>query len=310
MEINGPEGAALLNREGKLEAGIPMCPSEGDAGTGMAATNAVGVGTGNVSAGTSVFAMVVLKEALKEVHEELDIVTTPSGEAVAMVHCNNCTTDLNTWVNLLGETLESFGVKADRNELYGTLIRKALEGDKDCGGLLSYNFYSGEHIAGINQGRPLFVRRPDSKFTLANFMRNHLYSSLGTLKIGLDILIKEEGVRVERIYGHGGLFKTKGVAQSILAAASGASVAVMETAGEGGPWGMALLAAYMVNREAGETLEEYLGKQVFANVKAEVMEADTIMLQYKEASEADERVFSDAFCGCTDFLPVRDSFLM
>nr|CRY96296.1 hypothetical protein [uncultured prokaryote] len=254
------------------EAGIPLCPPEGDAGTGMVATNSVGVRTGNVSAGTSVFAMVVLEKALSKVHEELDIVTTPSGESVAMVHCNNCTTDLNAWVDLFHEFTELCGIKKDKSELYGMLYRRAMEGDKDCGGLFACNFYSGEHIVGLEEGRPLFVRTPEAKFTLANFMRSHLYASLATLKIGLDILLKEEKVKVDRIYGHGGLFKTKGVAQSILAAAFHAPVAVMETAGEGGPWGMALLAAYRIHKEEGETLEQYLNQKVFAHSHAEVLE--------------------------------------
>ena len=266
------EGAKLLDESGDLEAGIPMCPPEGDAGTGMVATNSVGVRTGNVSAGTSVFAMVVLEKALEKVHEELDIVTTPAGDNVAMVHCNNCTTDLNAWVKLFGEFASCMGVKISKDELYGTLYRKALEGDKDCGGLVAYNFYSGEHIARVNEGRPMFVRKPDANFNLANFMRSHLYASLSSLKIGLDILLKEEQVKVDRIYGHGGLFKTKGVAQGILAAAFDASVAVMETAGEGGPWGMAILASYMVNKEDNETLEDFLNNKVFADSKGDVME--------------------------------------
>ena len=266
------EGAKLLDESGDLEAGIPMCPPEGDAGTGMVATNSVGVRTGNVSAGTSVFAMVVLEKALEKVHEELDIVTTPAGDNVAMVHCNNCTTDLNAWVKLFGEFASCMGVKISKDELYGTLYRKALEGDKDCGGLVAYNFYSGEHIARVNEGRPMFVRKPDANFNLANFMRSHLYASLSSLKIGLDILLKEEQVKVDRIYGHGGLFKTKGVAQGILAAAFNASVAVMETAGEGGPWGMAILASYMVNKEDNETLEDFLNNKVFADSKGDVME--------------------------------------
>ena len=216
--------------------------------------------------------MVVLEKALEKVHEELDIVTTPAGDNVAMVHCNNCTTDLNAWVKLFGEFASCMGVKISKDELYGTLYRKALEGDKDCGGLVAYNFYSGEHIARVNEGRPMFVRKPDANFNLANFMRSHLYASLSSLKIGLDILLKEEQVKVDRIYGHGGLFKTKGVAQGILAAAFNASVAVMETAGEGGPWGMAILASYMVNKEDNETLEDFLNNKVFADSKGDVME--------------------------------------
>ena len=266
------EGAKLLDTDGELMAGIPMCPPEGDAGTGMVATNSVGIRTGNVSAGTSVFAMVVLENALKKVHEELDIVTTPAGDNVAMVHCNNCTTDLNAWVKLFGEFASCMGLNVDKNELFGALYRKALEGDKDCGGLMAYNFYSGEHIARVNEGRPMFVRTPSANFNLANFMRTHLYAALASLKIGLDILLKEEQVKVDRIYGHGGFFKTKGVGQSVLAAAFDSPVAVMETAGEGGPWGMAILASYMVNKEDGETLEDFLNNRVFAGSKGDVME--------------------------------------
>ncbi len=268
------EGAKKLDPTGMLAAGIPLCPPEGDAGTGMAATNSVAVRTGNVSAGTSVFAMVVLEHELKKLHEELDMVTTPAGDAVAMVHCNNCTSDLNAWVNIFKEFAESFGIDVDMNRLFGTLYNKALEGDKDCGGLLAYNYFSGEHITGFNEGRPLFVRTPDAKFGLANFMRVNLYTSLGALKCGMDILLKEEQVKVDFIYGHGGLFKTKGVGQSILAAAMNAPVAVMETAGEGGAWGIALLAAYMIGKGEGETLDAYLNNRIFAGEKGTTMNPD------------------------------------
>lgn len=258
------EGAKLLDPSGSLKAGIPVCPPEGDAGTGMVATNSVKVRTGNVSAGTSVFGMVVLEKDLKKVHDEIDIVTTPSGDAVAMVHCNNCTSDLNAWVGIFKEFAEAFGVEVDMNKLFGTLYNKALEGDADCGGLLAYNYFSGEHITGFEEGRPLFVRTPDSKFNLANFMRVNLFASLGVLKTGMDILLKEEGVELDEILGHGGLFKTKGVGQSILAAALDTPVSVMETAGEGGAWGIAVLASYMVNKAEGETLDAYLADKVFA----------------------------------------------
>ena len=265
------EGAKLLDESGELAEGIPLAPPEGDAGTGMAATNSVAVRTGNVSAGTSVFAMVVLEEDLKAVHEELDLVTTPSGDTVAMVHCNNCTSDLNAWVNLFREFAETFGMQVNMDDLFGTLYRKALEGDKDGGGLIAYNYFSGEPVTGLNEGRPLFVRQPDAKLSLANFMRTHLYASLATLKIGCDILFKEEHVKVDTIYGHGGLFKTKGVGQGILAAAMDAPVAVMETAGEGGPWGMALLASFMVKKADGEGLGDYLAKKVFGGETGSVM---------------------------------------
>ena len=266
------EGAKKLDPTGTLQAGCPLCPPEGDAGTGMVATNSVKQRTGNVSAGTSVFAMIVLEKALKRVHEEIDMVTTPSGDAVAMVHCNNCTSDLNAWVNIFKEFAESFGIDVDMNKLFGTLYNKALEGDKDCGGLLAYNYFSGEHITGFEEGRPMFVRTPDSKFSLANFMRANLYTSLGALKVGLDILLKEEEVAIDRITGHGGLFKTKGVGQKILAAAMDATVSVMKTAGEGGAWGIALLASYMVNKDAGEALEDYLQNKVFGGDESEKMD--------------------------------------
>ena len=243
------EGAKLLDVSGSLEAGIPLCPPEGDAGTGMAATNSVAQRTGNVSAGTSVFAMIVLEKPLKKRHPEIDIVTTPTGSPVAMVHCNNCTSDLNAWVNIFKEFAEAFGVEVDMNKLFGTLYNKALEGDPECGGLLAYNYFSGETITGFDEGRPLFARTPESKFNLANFMRVHLFTALGALKVGLDILFREEDVQVDRILGHGGLFKTKGVGQRIMAAAMNSPVSVMETAGEGGAWGIALLASYLVNKK-------------------------------------------------------------
>lgn len=261
------EGAKLLDVTGQLEAGCPLCPPEGDAGTGMVATNSIAKRTGNVSAGTSVFAMVVLEKDLNKVHDEIDLVTTPTGNLVGMVHCNNCTSDLNAWVNLFKEFAESFGMEVDMNKLFGTLYNKALEGDADCGGLLAYNYFSGEHVTGFEEGRPLFVRTPESRFNLANFMRVHLFTALGALKVGLDILLKEEGVKIDQIFGHGGLFKTKGVGQGILAAAIDAPVTVMETAGEGGAWGIAVLASYMINKAQGETLDDYLNNKVFAGQK-------------------------------------------
>ena len=257
------KGASLLDVSGDLEAGIPLCPPEGDAGTGMVATNSVARRTGNVSAGTSVFSMVVLEKELSKVYPELDLVTTPSGDLVAMVHCNNCTSDLNAWVNIFKEFAESFGIDVDMNKLFGTLYNKAMEGDADGGNLLAYNYISGENITGMEEGRPLFVRTPNSKFNLANFMRVNLYTSLGALKIGMDLLLKEEKVNVDKLLGHGGLFKTKGVGQQILADAMNTPISVMETAGEGGAWGIAVLAAYMVKKK-GESLGDYLNQQVFA----------------------------------------------
>lgn len=258
------EGAKLLDVSGKLKAGIPMCPPEGDAGTGMVATNSVAKRTGNVSAGTSVFAMIVLEKALSKPYKEIDMVTTPAGAPVAMAHSNNCTSDLNAWVGIFKEFMQSMGMKVDMNELFGTLYNKALEGDEDCGGLLSYCYFSGEHMTGFEEGRPLFVRSPESKFNLANFMRTNLYTCLGAMRVGLNILFDKEDVKVDRLLGHGGLFKTKGVGQQILADAVNAPVSVMETAGEGGAWGIALLASYLVNKKDGETLDHFLDENVFA----------------------------------------------
>lgn len=258
------EGAKLLDPSGNLQAGIPLCPPEGDAGTGMVATNSVARRTGNVSAGTSVFSMVVLEKELEKVYPELDLVTTPSGDLVAMVHCNNCTSDLNAWVGIFREFAESFGIDVDMNKLFGTLYNKAMEGDPDGGNLLAYNYISGENITGMEEGRPLFVRTPNSKFNLANFMRVNLYTSLGALKIGMDILLKEEKVKVDKLLGHGGLFKTKGVGQQILADAMNTPISVMETAGEGGAWGIAVLASYMIQKAGNESLGDYLNNKVFA----------------------------------------------
>ena len=259
-----PEGAKKLDISGHLKAGIPLCPPEGDAGTGMAATNAVKQRTGNVSAGTSSFSMIVLEKDLSKPYEPIDIVTTPDGSLVAMVHCNNCTSDINAWVGLFKEYQEMLGVPVDMNELYGKLFNKALEGNADCGGLIAYNYVSGEPVTGLADGRPLFVRSANDKFTLANFMRAHLFGAIGVLKIGNDILLKEENVKVDRITGHGGYFKTKGVGQRMLAAALNSPISVMETAGEGGAWGIALLASYLVNKENEQTLADFLDKKVFA----------------------------------------------
>lgn len=258
------DGARKLDASGHLKAGIPLCPPEGDAGTGMVATNAVKQRTGNVSAGTSSFSMIVLEKELSRPYEAIDIVTTPDGSPVAMVHCNNCTSDLNAWVNLFKEYQELIGVPVDMNEIYGKLYNLALEGDADCGGLIAYNYFSGEPITGLAEGRPLFVRSATDKFSLANLMRAHLYASVAVLKIGNDILFNDEHIRVDRITGHGGLFKTKGVGQRILAAAINSPISVMETAGEGGAWGIALLGAYLVNNDKQLSLADFLDKQVFA----------------------------------------------
>lgn len=268
------EGAALLDVSGQLQAGAPVCPPEGDAGTGMTATNSVAVRTGNVSAGTSVFAMVVLEKELSKVYPEIDLCTTPDGALVGMVHCNNCTSDLNAWVNIFDEFAKSIGASVDKNTLFSVLYNKALEGDTDCGGLISYNYFSGEPVTGFDEGAPLFVRKADDTFNLANFMRAHLYSSLAALKAGLDLMLKEEGVKVDEMFGHGGLFKTKGVGQRIAAAAMNSPVSVMETAGEGGAWGIALLAGYMQHKEEGEALGDYLNNKIFAGQKGSKMEPD------------------------------------
>lgn len=258
------DGAKKLDVSGHLKPGIPLCPPEGDAGTGMVATNAVKQRTGNVSAGTSSFSMIVLEKELSKPYEMIDMVTTPDGSLVAMVHCNNCTSDLNAWVGLFKEYQELLGVPVDMNEVFGKLYNNALKGDADCGGLISYNYISGEPVTGLAEGRPLFVRSANDKFNLANFMRAHLYASVGVLKIGNDILFKEENVQVDRITGHGGLFKTKGVGQRVLAAAINSPISVMETAGEGGAWGIALLASYLVHNEKKHTLADFLDETVFA----------------------------------------------
>lgn len=264
------EGALRLDPTGNLQAGIPLCPPEGDAGTGMVATNAVRQRTGNVSAGTSSFSMIVLEKPLSKPYEMIDMVTTPDGSLVAMVHCNNCTSDLNAWVSIFKEYQQLLGIPVDMNDIFSRLYNNALKGDADCGGLVSYNYISGEPVTGVGTGHPLFVRSADSRFNLANFMRVHLHGAVGVLKIGNDILFHEEHVQVDRITGHGGLFKTKGVGQRILANALNSPISVMETAGEGGAWGIALLAGYLVNNK-GLTLADYLDQQVFAGQQCETI---------------------------------------
>jgi len=258
------EGAKLLDPTGQLQAGVPLCPPEGDAGTGMVATNSVAVRTGNVSAGTSVFAMIVLEKALSKLYPEIDMVTTPTGKPVAMVHSNNCTSDLNAWVDMFHEFTQLLGVEVSESKLYEMLYKQALAGDADAGGLLAYSYLSGEHITHLEEGRPLFVRTPESRFTLSNFMRVNLFSSLGALKIGMDILFEDEKVKIDQLLGHGGFFKTKEVGQRMMAAAMNVPVSVMETAGEGGAWGIALLASYMLYKTGNQPLEVYLSDKVFA----------------------------------------------
>lgn len=258
------EGANLIDPSGQLKSGIALCPPEGDAGTGMVATNSVAERTGNVSAGTSVFSMIVLENELSDYYNEIDMVTTPTGKPTAMVHCNNFTTDINAWAKLFGELIESLGYELDKNKLFTTLFEKALEADSDGGGLVSCNYYSGEPITGFEEGRPLFVQMPDSVLSLPNFMRTQIYSALATLKLGMDILTTKEDVRVDQLLGHGGFFKTKHVGQQLMADALRVPVSVMNTAGEGGPWGMALLAAFLNNNEENQTLEDFLDKRVFS----------------------------------------------
>lgn len=267
-------GALLLDPDGHLQPGIPLCPPEGDAGTGMVATNSVAVRTGNVSAGTSVFAMIVLEKELSKAYPEIDLVTTPDGHLVAMVHSNNCTSDYDAWIGLFAEAIRALGLNVAKPQLYDTLLGLALQGDADCGGLLSYGYISGEHITGFTEGRPLFVRQPVGSFTLANFMRTHLFASLGALKTGLQILFEQEEVKVDEIRGHGGFFKTAEVGQKVMAAATNVPVSVMETAGEGGAWGIALLAAYMAHKKSGEALSDFLAQRVFAGKTGRLLVPD------------------------------------
>jgi sugar (pentulose or hexulose) kinase len=284
------EGAKLLDPTGQLQAGIPLCPPEGDAGTGMVATNSVAERTGNVSAGTSVFAMIVLEKELSQLHPEIDMVTTPSGKPVAMAHSNTCTSDLNAWVGMFREFVDALGVEISQSNLFEMLYKRGLAGDADGGGLLAYNYLSGEPITHLEEGRPLFVRTPESRFSLSNFMRVHLFSAVATLKIGMDILFEEEQVKIDRVLGHGGFFKTAEVGQKVMAAALNVPVSVMETSGEGGAWGIALLAAYVLRKGENEPLETYLANKVFAGAKSTTIAPDqadvdgfaTFMERYKE----------------------------
>ena len=261
------EGAKRLAPDGSLQPGARMCPPEGDAGTGMVATNSIAPRTGNVSAGTSIFAMIVLEKALSRVYTEIDMVTTPAGMPVAMVHCNNCTSDLDAWVKLFVQMQDALGSAYTMTDLYNALYSAALQGDKDGGGLVSYNYYSGEPITQMEEGRPLFVRMPDSKLSLPNFARTLLYSAMATLKIGMDILTGQEKVRIEKLMGHGGMFKVKGVGQQLMAGALDVDMEVLDSAAEGGAWGIALLAAYAARKTGGETLEDYLAQHVFGKTE-------------------------------------------
>ena len=265
------EGAKLLDPSGKLQAGIPLAPPEGDAGTGMVATNSILKRTGNISAGTSIFAMIVLEHALSKVHVEIDIVTTPSGSPVAMVHCNNCTSDLDAWVRVFGQLFERLGLDVPKDKLYDQLYFSAMEGDKDCGGVMTHNYVSGEHITGFEEGRPLIVRTPNANFNLSNYMRAMLNSTMATLRIGMDILTEEENVHIDKMLGHGGLFKTEKVGQTLMANALKTPISVMESAGEGGAWGMALLALYLID-DTGLSLEDFLEEKVFSKEKSITIE--------------------------------------
>ncbi|MEI2441758.1 FGGY-family carbohydrate kinase [Priestia megaterium] len=276
-------GASILDQSKNLQPGIPFCPPEGDAGTGMVATNSVRKRTGNVSVGTSVFAMIVLDKKLSNVYPEIDLVTTPNGSPVGMVHANNCSSDLNAWLGLFREFLEAMGQKVESDKLFEVMLNKALEADPDGGGLLSYGYFSGENITGVESGRPLFVRSAKSNFNLANFMRTHLFTAFGALKIGMDLLVKEENVKIHSILAHGGLFKTPVVGQKMMAAAINTPVSVMDTAGEGGAWGMAILSSYMLNKSENESLEDFLDDKVFKEVTAQEIYPDELDVKGFEA---------------------------
>lgn len=268
-----PAGAQMLDPSGRLQPGIPLCPPEGDAGTGMVFTNSVAPHTGNVSAGTSIFSMVVLDHPLKKIHPEIDLTATPDGLPVAMVHCNNCTADINAWVNIFQEFCNVMGLPSHKENIFSALFKSAQNGDPDCGGLLSYNYLSGEHIVNLSSGCPLFLYGPDSRFTLPNFMRTHLFTALTTLRIGMDILASEN-VRIDRLSGHGGFFKTPGVGQLFLASALRVPVSILHNAGEGGAWGMALLAAFLVNRRDENTLSAFLDQYIFPSMSDSILEPD------------------------------------
>lgn len=268
------EGAALLDETGNLEAGIPFCAPEGDAGTGMVATGAVLPRTGSISAGTSAFSLQVLERPLKNYYPEIDVVVTPSGKTVAMAHTNTCTSEIDAWIRLFADMAKTMGWEVNMDTLYPAMFAKALEGDPDCSGIISFNYFAGEPLTETPTGRPMLVRLPESKMTIANFMRSQLYGAIATLKIGMDMLAREENVESDKLLGHGGFFKTPGVGQQILADALNVPITTMETAGEGGPWGMALLASYMHRRQGDETLEDYLMNRVFVSAKSSCVEPD------------------------------------
>ena len=261
------EGAALLDESGMLEPGIPFCPPEGDAGTGMIATGAVLPRSGSISAGTSGFSQQVLERPLKNYYPEIDVVATSSGKTVAMAHCNTCTSEIDAWINLIADAAKAMGWPVDKNELYPAMYRKALEGDPDCSGIVAFNYFAGEPLTATETGRPMLVRLPESNMTVANLMRAQLNGAIATLKLGMDMLAREEQVETDTMLGHGGFFKTPGVGQQIMADALNVPITTLETAGEGGPWGMALLAAYMHRKDEGESMEDYLMNRVFSKAK-------------------------------------------
>lgn len=268
------KGALILDPTGTFKAGVPFCPAEGDAQTGMVATNSIAPRTGNVSAGTSIFAMAVLERDLSKLYRQIDIVTTPCADPVAMVHCNNCTTDLDSWVRLFGELLKNCGCEISKGELYDKLYAMALDGDADCSGIISFNYHSGEHVTGFTSGRPMLMRSPESAFNAANVMRSLIYSCMATLKIGMDILLGEEKINLDKIYAHGGLFKSPVTGQRFLASALGVPVTLMDSASEGGAWGIALLAAYQARADRSESLADYLNSRVFAGMTGSSMSPD------------------------------------
>lgn len=288
------KGANLIDISGNLEPGSLLCPPEGDGGTGMVSTNSVRQKTGNISAGTSAFAMLVLEKELSSVYEEIDVIQTPNGSVSAMVHSNNCTTEINCWVSLFGEALETFGCDVKTDSLYETLFNKAVEGDADCGGLMAYGFHSGEHLLNLSSGCPLFLHEPNAKFNLANFMRTQIYTSFGVLKKGLDILKNNENLELDKITAHGGLFKTKGVAQNILSSAINTPVAVNNAANEGGAWGIAVLACYLKNASK-MSLEDFL---------------DTVIFKEPGAAEVHTvNPVSEVTKGFEDFMKTYDKYL-
>jgi len=308
-------GAQLLDPSGRLRPGAPLCPPEGDAGTGMVATNSVAPRTGNVSAGTSIFAMVVLERELGQVHRELDLVTTPAGDPVAMVHCNNGASELDAWAGLFTEFARALGATAGPSEVFETLFTAALDGASDGGGMLAYNYLSGEPITGLEEGRPLFLRSPDGRLDLGSFMRTHLYASLATLRIGMDVLQKAEGVRLSRMFAHGGLFRTEGVAQRFLAAAIDTPVSVGDVAAEGGAWGIAVLAAFATGRAPDQSLSDYLDSTVFAGTTlqtvdpdpADVAGFDAFMARYVAALPVERAAVAHVPIGTTTAAPSEGS---